>query len=585
MANDAWKKRFTAPRLTMPTWARENPERLLYATNASGKWELVAWDRSTNSHRQVTNRPEGTTIGMLQPSGENVWWWDDTRGNEFGRWMVEPFEGGAAPQPASEDLPMAYSAGLALGQDFAVVGLSLPGKGVEVYVLRWGQEPKLVYKHRQAANVVALSRDETLVCINHSEQSDTLHKALRVLDPDGGTVGELFDGPERDLVTTGFSRVKGDQRLLVIHQRADLRRLLIWDARDGSEQEVRLDLQGEVAGVWYPDGHSLLVIHEHGGRTELFRYDIDDATLSKLETDTGSIGAAAVRPDGEVWYMWNSSAVPPEVRAGTSVLLRPPGEPAPGGVPYASHQIEGVPVFLAEPAGPRPHPTIFQIHGGPSAHDTDSFAPVVQAWVDHGFAVVLVNYRGSTGYGREWRDALIGRPGLTELEDIAKVHDWVIREGIADPTRVVLAGGSWGGYLTLLGLGTQPERWSLGISGVPIADWLSQYEDVMEPLQAYDRALFGGSPYEKEEVYRRSSPSTYVENVRVPLLILAGQNDPRCPIRQIESYVTLLEKLEKPHEVYRYEAGHGSMVTEETIKQMEMRLAFAARHLGTPAPA
>ena len=115
-------------------------------------------------------------------------------------------------------------------------------------------------------------------------------------------------------------------------------------------------------------------------------------------------------------------------------------------------------VFIAEPPAQAPHPTIFIVHGGPSSHDQDAFYPGVQAWVDHGFAVVLANYRGSTGYGKEWRDAIVGRVGLTELEDLAKVYNRVIADGIADPKRIVLSGGSWGGYLTLLGLGTQPDR-------------------------------------------------------------------------------------------------------------------------------
>src|SRR5207245_66144 len=124
------------------------------------------------------------------------------------------------------------------------------------------------------------------------------------------------------------------------------------------------------------------------------------------------------------------------------------------------------------------------------------------AWVDHGFAVVLVNYRGSSGYGKAWRDAIVGRPGLTELEDLARVHDRLTAQGIVDPARTILSGGSWGGYLTLLGLGVQPERWALG----------------------------------------------------------------------------------KPYEEYRYDAGHGSLVIDEQLKQVTAEIAFAARHLGTQTP-
>jgi dipeptidyl aminopeptidase/acylaminoacyl peptidase len=99
-----------------------------------------------------------------------------------------------------------------------------------------------------------------------------------------------------------------------------------------------------------------------------------------------------------------------------------------------------------------------------------------------------------------------------------------------------------------------------------------------------DRALFGGAPDEVPEAYRTRSPITYIESVRVPVLILAGANDPRCPIRQIENYISQLAELGKPYEVYRFDAGHSSLVVEESIRQLEAQIAFASRHLGTSAP-
>ena len=102
----------------------------------------------------------------------------------------------------------------------------------------------------------------------------------------------------------------------------------------------------------------------------------------------------------------------------------------------------------------------------------------------------------------------------------------------------------------------------------------------MEGLRAFDRSLFGGSPAEVPERYRESSPLTYLERVRAPVLVLAGENDPRCPIRQIDNYLGRLAELGKPHEVYRYDAGHGSLVVEERITQFAAELAFAMKHLG-----
>jgi dipeptidyl aminopeptidase/acylaminoacyl peptidase len=222
---------------------------------------------------------------------------------------------------------------------------------------------------------------------------------------------------------------------------------------------------------------------------------------------------------------------------------------------------------------------VFSIHGGPHWLDSDSFSAVRAAFVDAGYAVVHVNYRGSTGYGSAWRDAILGRPGSTELEDVAAVHSWAVSNGLADPARCVLEGGSWGGYLTLLGLGTQPELWTAGVAAVPVADYVAAYEDEMEQLKAMDRVLFGGSPAEVPEAFAAGSPITYADRVRAPLLVTAGANDPRCPIRQIDNYLARLDELGTPHEVYRYDAGHGSLVVAERIKQMALTLDFLRRHV------
>ena len=578
-----WRRRFRAPRTTLPQWADGAPDRLLYGSNSTGKWELFAWNRAADSRRQVTDRREGTMNGDLSPDGSLIWWFDDTDGDELGRWMVEPFAGGD-PHAAAEELGRAYSTGLNVGRSLAVVGGSTD-EGATIDVVTEGAKPRRIYEHREESWLGGLSADDGLLVFHHSEEGDARHAALRAVDLDGKTVAELSDGPGLGLTSMGFPEVAIDDRVLVIHERHDLKRPLIWWPRSGETREAALDLPGDIEASWYPDGKALLITHEHAGRSSMFRYDLEAGQPAQLPTPPGVIAQASARPDGSVWYLWSDSATPAQVRSTDgSVVLTPAADVAPGGVQYSDLWVGEVHALVAEPSTPRPHPTIFSIHGGPEAHDRDSFSPMIQAWVDHGLAVVLVNYRGSTGYGRAWRDALTGNPGFTELEDIAAVRDRTVAEGIADPERIVLGGASWGGYLTLLGLGMQPERWTLGVAGVPVADYVAAFEDEMEPLKAYDRALFGASPEEKPELYRKRSPITYVDEVRVPMLILAGENDPRCPIRQIENYLGRLTELGKPHEVLRYDAGHGSLRTDERIRQMEAEIDFVARHLGTTPP-
>ena len=118
----------------------------------------------------------------------------------------------------------------------------------------------------------------------------------------------------------------------------------------------------------------------------------------------------------------------------------------------------------------------------------------------------MPNYRGSTGYGRAWRDALTGDVGFTDVDDVTAGLRDLLRRPDVDPSRTVVGGWSWGGYITLMQLGRNPDLWTAGVAGVPVADYELAYRDEAPSLQAMDRALFGGSPEEQPERYERGEP-------------------------------------------------------------------------------
>lgn len=597
-----WEQRFRAARVSLPSWAWYAPDRCVLISNASGTFEIYAFDAAAPSDRQLrqlTDRPQGTLHAAISPDGQDVWWFADTDGDEFGVWHVQRWDVAGAPsaaaaRPAAPQLAPGWSAGLAIARDgTAYIGRS-DDDGSEIWRIPTdGGGPARIYRSAEDASVGAVSADGQLIAISHSEHGDNRHPALRLVDPQGTPVADLWDGPGKGLDVLGFCPTA--PVLLVGHERHGRPELLLWDG--ASDIELAIDLSGELDASWYVEGDALLLERNEGARSSLFRADLAGAgegqspfapAVTALDTPPGVVSRSTARPGGDVWLSWTSGAAAPLVRdlAGNTVVQRP-GPPAPAGAPFRDVVVATdageVHALLALPPGPGPHAAVFDIHGGPTAHDQDAYDARASAFVDAGYAVVLVNYRGSTGYGSAWRDAIEADVGHTELADVAAVRAALVADGTLDPARTAVTGGSWGGYLALLAAGTQPDLWAAVTAIVPVADYLAAYEDEMEPLKAFDRSLLGGSPEEVPERYERASPLTYAAAVRAPLLVMAGLNDPRCPIRQVENYLERLDELGTSYQSYRYEAGHGALVTEERIHQMRLELDHLASHV-PPGP-
>lgn len=587
-AAPVWQRRFSAVRFSLPRWARHTPHRAAYTTNRSGVRQLWSWDLRTDRHVRLTDNPTGVAWGVPVPDGSGVAWFDDEGGSEIGRFVVSPSDGGEAV-PLAPDLPPGWSGGLSLRAERSALGRA-DDEGFAITIVQHGAARTIITR-RLPVQVGGLSADAGLLALSHAEHGDALHPTVQVVDPDGALVGAAFDGLGNTIDPAGWSPVRGDDRLALVVDRDGRRRPEIWDVRHDHRIPCAVDLPGDVdVEDWYPDGSALLLAHEHLGRRTLLRHDPAGGATTPLELGRGTVDAARIRPDGTLWYVVESSARAPAVRSRSGdddrVLLSAPDRTAPDGTPaqsvhYPNDAGDDVHAYLTLPPGNPPHPLVVDIHGGPHAHVADRFDPFVQAWVDHGFAVFAPNYRGSSGYGKAWQDALQGDPGRPELLDIHAGRDHLVETGVADPDRIVLTGASWGGYLTLQGIGTSPEAWSAAVAVVPVADYIAAYDDEAPALREFDRALFGDTPEGNPDLYRERSPITYVDRVRIPVLIITGANDTRCPQRQVDNYVAALTSHGVVHQYDVYEAGHGSMATAENIRQQALALDFVAAHLNT----
>jgi pimeloyl-ACP methyl ester carboxylesterase len=590
-----WQQRYRAPVVGFPTWSAHAPDRLVYASSESGIYQLHSWDLPTGERQQITREPVGLVSGNASADGEWVVWHRDTTGDESGTFVAAPFHGGPA-EPLIDGLPDGWDQGIALGRHRTVAVIS-DRRGFSVQVSDDGGPARLLVHSEESIELGGssvlvgagteaggLSADERLICLEHAEHGDLIHPALRVLEAATGEVVADLRDDGLALGAFAWSPIAGDTRLAIGHERGGERAPAIWDVGTGEVADLALpwDRPTEVAD-WWPDGSALLLVELREGRHRLHRYDLASTALEELPIQEGSLTGARVRPDGRVWYRLQHGEAPGVVyELGTDEpILAAAGTP-PAGRPFVSwwftnpngQRVQG---WRIEPPGPPPWPTLFLIHGGPTSVDLDRWAPDAQAYVDAGFQVAMVNYRGSIGFGREWRDTLIGNIGWPEVEDICAGQDDLLARGLADPVRCAIAGWSWGGYLTLLMQGMHPDRFVSGVAGVPVGDYVTAYADESPMLQAYDRALLGGPPEDVPQLMKERSPIEYVDQVRAPLLVLAGEHDSRCPLPQVLRYTDRLAARGQPHELYLFATGHSPFQIEERIKQTGLVLEFLAR--------
>ncbi len=593
-----WERRLRAPFLRFPEWSRHAPDRLVLISNESGSDQAYAWDRAAGTHRRVTDEPIGVILATVTGDGGRVVWLRDTTGDESGEWMAVPF-GGGEPRPLLAGAPAGWPDGIAMGRKLVAAVLA-DREGFGLFVSEDGGPAREILRGPDRMSIGSsddlelegfirsgLSADEDLLCLLVSQDGDDIHHGLLVLDPlTGDVVGEQADGRGLGLSAGAWSPLEGDHRLAMAHERRDLHRPAIWDLASGERTDVELDLEGEVLPVdWWPDGGSLLLVQLHEGRHRALRYDLASGRQAQIALPEGEIHGAGVRPDGKVWFRVSSGdAASRLIDENGEEVLAAQGDRAPDGRRYRSFHVpkpigDRVHGFVATPEGTGPFPIMMQVHGGPDWLYLDTWTPEVQAFVDHGIAVAMVNYRGSAGYGRTWRDAIIGNIGFPEVQDTVAGLDHLIDAGIADPERSAIGGWSWGGYITLLALSLHPDRWACGVAGVPVGDYATSYDDSAPSLQSYDRSLLGGTVYEVPDLVRERSPMTYVDRVKAPTLVMIGEHDTRCPPEQAMHWVEAVRSRGGDVEVYRFDAGHVSYVLDEQVRQVGAKLVFLLRHL------
>lgn len=388
-----------------------------------------------------------------------------------------------------------------------------------------------------------------------STDRDRDHLAVVSLDPATGALTELVAAEDHDV----YAWASPDGRTLLVMTNDDgAARLALHDAATGAEVRAVDVPEGgwtadptRPAPVWSPDSRSVAISYTSPTVPgDILRLDAETGALTTLVDSTTTLGGAKlVRP---VAYR----------------VPTPDGESVPCYVYQSPDPVDPELVGSA----------VLFIHGGPESQSVLAFNPLVQGLAAAGHAVLVPNVRGSTGYGKRWYSADDVSRRLDSVADLAALHAWLPELGL-DQARAALWGGSYGGYMVLAGLAFQPELWSAGIDIVGMSSLVTFLRNTSAYRRTAREREYGSLEHDLEFL-ESASPLNRIDDIRAPLFVIHGANDPRVPLGEAEQLVASLRANEVPCDLLVYpDEGHGLAKRENRLDAYPRAVEFLARHL------
>ncbi len=439
-------------------------------------------------------------------------------------------------------------------------------------------------------------------------------RAAMAATPDGGSDLLLRDDPAdewRKLISwdkedalssgaVGFA-AGGGKMYLLDSRGANAARLVSMDLVSGQAETLVEDPRYDVSEVViHPDTHEAQAAAIERARTEWIVLDEavredfeaigdlargDLAVASRDHADENWLVAVNSDAGGASYYAYDRTTkrgdhlfdARPDLADYDLATMEP--------VSFTSRDGLRVEGYLTTPPGvePRNLPMVLNVHGGPWARDGWGYDPEAQWFANRGYACLQVNYRGSTGYGKEFLNAGNREWAGRMHDDLVDAVAWAVDEGVADPDRVAIFGGSYGGYAALVGATFTPDLFRCAVDIVGPSNIITLIESVppyWKPLLATFTERVG-NPETEPDFLKSRSPLFFVENIKIPLLIAQGANDPRVKQAESEQIVAAMKERGIDHEYLLFEdEGHGFARPENRLKFYAAAEEFLAKHLG-----
>jgi dipeptidyl aminopeptidase/acylaminoacyl peptidase len=580
-------------------------KRILFSSNASGIFNVYSISTAGGSATPVTSSTTNSTFAISYfPNDERILYTHDQGGNELNHLYVRETDGQERDLTPGEKLKAVFDGWTGDRTAFWVETNERDARYFDLY--RYDAktyERRLVYKNETGLDVVAISPDgkwvalikpkgtsdsdiylrnaatgEAKLITAHEGQADNTPQdfdptsgALYYLSNEGsefarvrrydvatGKSGDV-EKPGWDVAFTRFSK-QGKYRVTGINE--DGRTVVrLWDMSSGKEVLLPKLPDADITTVRFADSEKRLAFYVNGDRSpnNLYVYELGGESPVRLTDSLSKEIDPVDLVDSEVvrFKSFDGTVIP-------SIFYKPHQATAQNRVP-----------------------ALVWVHGGPGGQTRKGYSATIQYLVNHGYAVLGINNRGSSGYGKSFYVADDKKHGKEPLWDCVEGKKHLASLAYVDPGRVGIIGGSYGGYMVLAALAYKPEEFAVGVDIFGVSNWLRTLESIPKWWESFRLTLYQeiGDPEKEREMLREISPLFHADKIRRPLLVLQGANDPRVIKPESDDIVAAVKKNGVPVEYIVFpDEGHGFTKKKNQIEGYGAILKFLDKYLKeTPA--
>ena len=582
-------------------------KRILINSRETGIFNAVEIDLATGEQKPLT----GSTTDAIQaldyfPEDDRFLFISDKGGNEISHIYVQA-PGGTVTDLISDSTAKANYMGWSHDRksiyyqsnsrdkrffDLYRVTVDGPAKEGQVY------PSTLVYTNDKGLNVSAISRDGRYLAL--TESVTTNDGNMYLYDAQAGTVKLLSEHTGNIQFDPQYFSPDGRSLIYLTDEGSEFMYLASYDLLTGEKRKLE-DAPWDILYSYLSrNGKYRVVAINNDARTEMKIYDLTGNLITIPGLPEGDITGVTISDSENLMAFYVSSSRNPsnlylynfttkKVTRLTNTMSKDidPDDLVEGSVVrYKSFDGMDIPSLLYVPRGLEDEekvPVLLLIHGGPGGQTRLNYSGYVQYLVNHGYAILAVNNRGSSGYGKSFYAADDRKHGDADLRDCVAAKDYLTTLPFVDTTRIGIMGGSYGGYMTMAALAFTPEEFKVGVNLFGVTNWLRTLKSIPAWWGSQRTALYTelGDPYSVDStaLYNKS-PLFFANRITKPFIVLQGSNDPRVLQVESDEIVEAARKNNVPVEYVIFpDEGHGFVKKENNIKAYESVLSFLDKYL------